>query len=172
MPAAETSGEVRSKLLKTVIEESNMSIVQRLRDVKQKAGTYYRDLYNKDEFLRSCPRDARVLDVGCGNDSPAHFKKIRPDLYYVGIDIGDYNQNTEPRKNADEYIITTPEEFGDRIGALPASFDAVVSSHNIEHCEFPDRTLAAMLSVIKPGGRLYLAFPCEASVNFPHRKVH
>jgi SAM-dependent methyltransferase len=147
-----------------------MNVIQRLSGLKQRAGTYYWDLYCKDEFLRACPPTARVLDVGCGNDSPAHFKEIRPDFYYVGIDIADYNQVSDPRGNADEYIITTPHEFNVSIQALPATFDAVVSSHNIEHCNFPDQTLAAMLGVIKPGGRIYLAFPSEASVNFPHRK--
>lgn len=108
--------------------------------------------------------------MGCGNDSPAHFKEIRPDLYYVGIDVADYKQVSDPRGHANEYIITTPEYFYTQIAALSATFDAVVSAHNIEHCNAPDETLAAMLSVIKPGGRIFLAFPSEASVNFPHRK--
>jgi SAM-dependent methyltransferase len=147
-----------------------MSFIRRLSELKQQAGTYYWDLYNKDQFLRSCPLGARVLDVGCGNDSPAHFKEIRSDFYYVGIDIAEYNQVSDPRGIADEYIITTPQEFNTSIEALPATFDAVVSAHNVEHCNFPDQTLAAMLGVIKPGGRIFLAFPSEASVNFPHRK--
>jgi len=147
-----------------------MSFMRRVKALKRQAGTYYWDLYCKDEFLRACPLGARVLDVGCGNDSPAHFKEIRPDFYYVGIDIADYKQDSDPRANADEYILTKPDCFSDRIAALPATFDAVVSAHNIEHCLFPDQTLAAMLGVIKPDGRIYLAFPSEASVNFPRRK--
>lgn len=147
-----------------------MNLKRRFIDLKRRAGTYYWDLYCKDEFLRACPPGARVLDVGCGNDSPAHFKEIRPDLYYVGIDIADYNQASNPRGEANEYIITTSQEFHGRIGMLPADFDAVVSAHNIEHCDFPYQTLTAMLDVIKPGGRIFLAFPCEASVNFPRRK--
>jgi SAM-dependent methyltransferase len=147
-----------------------MSLMEQLRELRRRAGTYYWDLYCKDEFLRSCPPGARILDVGCGNDSPAHVKEIRPDFYYVGLDIADYNQISDPRENSDEYIIATSEDFHARIEALPATFDAVVSAHNIEHCNYPDQTLAAMLDAVKPGGRIFLAFPSEASVNFPHRK--
>jgi SAM-dependent methyltransferase len=147
-----------------------MGLLERFKTLKRLAGTYYWDLYCKDEFLRSCPPNARILDVGCGNDSPARFKQVRPDLYYVGLDIADYNQNSDPNQFADEYIITTPQKFNESIECLPTTFDAVVSAHNIEHCNFPQQTLAAMLSILKPGGRIFLAFPSEASVNFPHRK--
>ena len=148
----------------------NMSLMRRLNEWKRWAGTYYWDMYCKDQFLRACPTGARVLDVGCGNDSPAHFKEIRPDFYYVGLDIADYNQISDPRGNADEYLLTTPEQFNVRIAELPATFDAVISSHNLEHCNAPDQTLTAMLGVIKPGGRVFLAFPSEASLHFPKRK--
>lgn len=147
-----------------------MKLIRKLNELKRWAGTYYWDMHCKDEFLRACPSGARVLDVGCGNDSPAHFKEIRPDFYYVGLDIGDYNQVADPRSNADEYLITTADQFNARIDALPPTFDAVISAHNIEHCNAPDQTLAAMLGVIKPGGRIYLAFPSNASVDFPKRK--
>lgn len=124
---------------------------------------------HKGDFVKSLPQGARTLDVGCGNNSPAIFKFWRPDLYYVGIDVGDYNQVVDPGIHANEYVVCAPAEFSATIGRYKGQMDAVVSSHNLEHCDDPDATLAAMVSALRPGGMLYLSFPCEASVNFPRR---
>jgi SAM-dependent methyltransferase len=118
-------------------------------------------------FLSQLGRRSKVLDVGCGNDSSFNYKTLFPDLYYVGIDIGDYNQKKPIM--ADEYIITSPEKFSEGIAELAPSFDAVISSHNLEHCNDRHNTLKSMLSVLKPGGEIYLSFPSEKSINFPKR---
>jgi SAM-dependent methyltransferase len=123
----------------------------------------------KGTFVRAIPERGRVLDVGCGNDSPRWFKHARPDLYYVGIDIEDYHQSAGGTGLADEYVLTTPSAFAGQIGRYRGQMDAVVSSHNLEHCEQPQAVLASMLGALKPGGRLYLSFPCEESVSFPRR---
>jgi SAM-dependent methyltransferase len=120
-------------------------------------------------FLRSLPPRARVLDVGCGNDSPREAKRLRPDLIYHGLDVADYNQSEPPHAYADVYRLATPAQFASALGEF-RDMDAVVSSHNIEHCDDPPAVLAAMAHALAPGGRLYLAFPCEASARFPHRQ--
>jgi SAM-dependent methyltransferase len=62
------------------------------------------------------------------------------------------------------------DDFNASLGRMAGRFDAVVSAHNIEHCDDPDLTLTAMMAALKPGGRLFMAFPTEASVRFPHRR--
>lgn len=121
----------------------------------------------KIAFLFSLPSDASILDVGCGNNSPYRVKRIVPNSNYTGIDVGDYNQ-TKPNK-ADNYIITTAEDFTGEISKFSENFDAVISSHNIEHCNEREKTLEAMLNALKPGGRIFLSFPCEQSVSLPKR---
>lgn len=121
----------------------------------------------KDSFLLSLPKVAEILDVGCGNNSPFKTKKILPKCIYTGIDIGDYNQS-KPNL-ADEYIVTNPEHFSRRISELPMKYDAVISSHNLEHCQDRDGTLLSMMKVLKVGGKIYLSFPCEQSIFFPRR---
>lgn len=122
----------------------------------------------KTDFLSRLSCNAMILDVGCGNDSPFRTKGIIPNCDYTGIDIGDYN-HTKPMV-ADKYIVTTPQSFSNEINKLPPYFDAVISSHNLEHCDDRKATLEAMLSVLKIGGRLFLSFPCEESINFPKRE--
>jgi SAM-dependent methyltransferase len=124
----------------------------------------------KGGFLRTLPPGSALLDVGCGNGSPHWFKAKRPDLYYVGLDIGDYRQFGKPSEVADEYILVPPEQFASSIEKMTGRFDAVVSSHNIEHCAEPMRVFQAMLAALKPGGRLFLSTPCSASTGFPHRE--
>jgi SAM-dependent methyltransferase len=123
----------------------------------------------KPDFILQLPRGARILDVGCGNNSAQSTKKLRPDVYYVGLDVGDYNQADHPARHADEYIITSSGRFAAEIEKKAESFDAVISSHNLEHCEQPQRVLSAMCRCLAVAGQIYLSFPSEASVNFPRR---
>lgn len=124
----------------------------------------------KIPFLKSLKKNVSLLDVGCGNSSPSICKMLRSDIYYVGIDIGDYNQHKNPNDVADEYVLTTPEKFSKTIASYQNNFDAVISSHNLEHCNAPIYVLQAMLRALKSGGRIYLSFPCEASIAFPKRR--
>lgn len=121
----------------------------------------------KHSFLASLVAQCAILDVGCGNNSPLYTKLILPSCLYTGIDIGDYNQIG--KDFADSYILTTPENFHTEIAKFYRSFDAVISTHNIEHCNDRDKTLKAMLGAIKVGGQLYMQFPSERSVDFPNR---
>jgi SAM-dependent methyltransferase len=121
----------------------------------------------KIDFLSSLPKRASILDVGCGNNSPIRIKKILPHCIYTGIDIGHYNQ-----KNinvADSYIMCSPDKFSFEIYKFNNKFDAVISSHNIEHCNDRDETFKAMLKSLKVGGELFLSLPCEQSTLFPSR---
>lgn len=89
--------------------------------------------WGKSAFLLSLPHHCRVLDVGCGNNSPYKTKKLCPKCYYTGIDISDYNQ-TE-LNCADQYVILNPEKFAEGIRTLGSAYEAVISSHNLEHCD-------------------------------------
>lgn len=123
----------------------------------------------RNSFVETRPSGARVLDVGCGNNSPRVFKALRPDIHYVGIDVGDCRQATDPLADADEYVIVESRDFAAGIARLGQRFEAVVSNHNLEHCEDPDSVVRAMAGALAPGGSLYLAFPSAASVDFPSR---
>jgi len=123
--------------------------------------------HSKYKFLDLNP-NGKLLDVGCGNVTPFKIKSRFPNIFYTSIDICDYNQQMS--NVLDEYIITTPDEFANTIENLEAKFDMVISSHNLEHCNDREKTLLAMIKVLKVGGYLYLAFPSEDSVNFPNRK--
>lgn len=125
--------------------------------------------HGKHSFVDQCPPNAKVLDVGCGNESPKFFKRLRPDIYYVGLDVGDYHQSPQSLQAADEYILAPPEEFDAAIGTFKGRFDGIVSSHNLERCNDPAAVLVNMAGALARGGRLYLSFPSEASVGFPSR---
>lgn len=67
---------------------------------------------------------------------------LRPDLAYTGLDVGDYSQQDSIRY-AEAYMVVPPTEFADAIAAHAGQMDAVVSSHNLEHCDNPAAATAA-----------------------------
>lgn len=124
----------------------------------------------KPNFVKTLPPKAYILDVGCGNDSPRYIKGARPDAFYTGLDVGNYNQTESVDRFADEYLIVAPNEFASTIAEFKERYDGIISAHNLEHCDAPFDVLAAMILALKPGGMLYLSFPCEESVAFPSRR--
>jgi SAM-dependent methyltransferase len=155
------------KLGLRITDAEELAVLLRAIDHKIADRSHYPD-WGREKFLKQLPNSARVLDVGCGNNSPILTKEILPDCYYVGLDIGDYNQSNTSL--ADEYIITTPSLFSQKISEFKSDFDAVISSHNLEHCDDRDGVLTNMLQSVKPGGMLYLAFPSSDSLTFPSRQ--
>jgi SAM-dependent methyltransferase len=121
----------------------------------------------KSAFFAQLPTECHVLDVGCGNDSPLLFKTRFPNGHYTGIDVSDYRHSVPIM--ADAYHVTTSAGFAAKLSEFREQFDAVISSHNLEHCEDRHATLVAMAKALKPGGMLYLSFPSEDSTKFPSR---
>lgn len=144
------------------------AIIEKLRSLAtspEGSTTTPRWRWDKYNFLSQLPAKGRLLDVGCGNNSPYLTKQLLPDWHYIGLDIEDYNQ-TVPNV-ADEYVLTSPETFSQSIEAFRDQVDVVISSHNLEHCTDRYKALRAMAQALKTGGQLYLAFPCQDSLRFP-----
>ena len=126
--------------------------------------------FGKTSFIHSMTHGAKVLDVGCGNDSAIRLKKMRFDLYYIGVDIDHQNTgNKEQKTSADEMHITKPENFHQPINDLAGKIDYIISSHNLEHCIDREKILKAMIKSLKIGGLMYLSFPSMQSQYFPNR---
>jgi len=124
---------------------------------------------SKEWFIRKLEPTARILDVGCGNNSPQATKSLLPNCYYVGLDVMDYNQSSV--NVADQYFVVKPEQFAESISSSGQSrkFDAVISSHNLEHCNDRGKVLEAMCDSVTVGGLIFLSFPTAKSVGFPRR---
>ena len=121
-------------------------------------------------FLTSLEKDANILDVGCGNESVHNIKNVSKKFKYTGIDIHDYNLSKKNKSLIDKYIIVNKELFAKSINKIKEKFNAVICSHNLEHCDNREETLLAMINAVDNNGLIYLSFPCEESINFPNRK--
>jgi len=120
-------------------------------------------------FIASLEKTPYILDVGCGNQMVIAVKYICHNCHYTGIDVADYNQSNQALSLIDKYILVKPDEFSSEISRLSYKYDAVISSHNLEHCYDRYGTLVAMLGVVKKGGNIYISFPSEKSISFPSR---
>ena len=94
----------------------------------------------------------RILDIGCGNNSPSTTKRWFPGCHYSGADIERYNNTID----------------GSGYPAIPDnSYDFVILNHVVEHMAASSPTLAVVCSKLKPEGYLWIAFPSLRSLSLP-----
>ena len=103
-------------------------------------------------------RDAQVLDVGCGGGilseamARSGARVIGIDLSQAVLDVAELH--ALEGKLAIEYRAIAAEELA---AARPGSFDLVTCMEMLEHVPDPAKALAALASLVKPGGHVIVS---------------
>ncbi|MEO6801806.1 MAG: methyltransferase domain-containing protein [Granulicella sp.] len=120
-------------------------------------------LYARRRLSAGTPR---ILDIGCGNNSPSTTKHWFPGSHYSGADIQKYNNNDEDIAAMDDFYILGTDGSG--YSEIPdSSYDFVILHHVIEHMPMPAPILTMICSKLKPGGYIWIAFPSLRSLSLP-----
>jgi ubiquinone/menaquinone biosynthesis C-methylase UbiE len=105
---------------------------------------------------------AAVLDVGCGvgRDAEIMLGEVGAHGRVIGVDvskdlISQANERTRQSKLRPEFVVGQAEalEFADN------SFDASRTDRVLQHLDQPERAIAEMVRVTKPGGRVVVLEP-------------
>jgi SAM-dependent methyltransferase len=108
----------------------------------------------------------RILDIGCGNNSPTTTKHWFPGCHYSGADIVQYNNTGQDVAAMDSFYPLGIDGSG--YSAIPeSSYDLVILHHVAEHMPTPGPILAQLCSKLKPGGYIWIAFPSLRSLSLP-----
>jgi ubiquinone/menaquinone biosynthesis C-methylase UbiE len=114
-----------------------------------------------------------VLDAGCGTgECTARLAELYPQAKLLGVDIIDASLEHGRKSCA---------RFGDRVRfenrsvfelKLPdATFDLVLTRHVIHSIPHPEKVLAELKRVTKPGGRLHVIAEDYGMIHFPNRAL-
>lgn len=145
----------------TEIEDATSKAVQKMYENRPYPRWTNINSTKTSEALKSISSNLEILVAGCGTgQEPALYASILPEARITAIDLS---------RSSIAYGMRMAEEMGflDRItflhgdlmkvGELNKKFDYVVSSGVLHHLKEPDKGLEAILSTLKPGGKMSIS---------------
>lgn len=97
----------------------------------------------------------RVLDVGCGDGANMSLL-VRSGRQVIGETLS-FSEAAAVKRRGLGCVVRDICLEG--LPFRPASFDALLFSHVLEHLPFPDRVLRRYVDLVRPGGGVYVALP-------------
>ena len=108
-----------------------------------------------DRWFRPLAADAQVADVGCGTGRFLRHLRIRfPAARLTGIDPSGAMLARVP-----EGVVTRQGsllDLGAADGAFDGTFDGAFAVESLEHSLVPERAVAEMCRIVRPGGRVLI----------------
>jgi len=104
------------------------------------------------------PADPRILDAGCGTgEAASRLAELFPQARVLGVDIIDHHlelARSRYARLAPRLAFEHQSVF--ELAAADGSFDLTVCRHVIQSIPHPDRVIAELSRVTRPGGYLHL----------------
>ena len=123
------------------------------------------------EFAARAARAGRLLDLACGvgYGTQLLLERNRSLGPAVGVDISpEAIAHARARYGGERVCFVASEALGFRDAE---GFDTIVSLETIEHVDDPERLLAHLVSMLRPGGVLVASVPTTPSVDLnPHHR--
>lgn len=104
-------------------------------------------------IVKYIPKNAKVLDLGCGYKANFIKKISNKDCNCFGVDI-----SVDKDINSDKVTLLS-HDLNIELPFDDNSFDVVVSLANLEHLNNPKYVLNEINRVLRPGGKLLLTTP-------------
>jgi SAM-dependent methyltransferase len=116
---------------------------------------------------------ASILDAGCGTgEISSRLAGLFPEASVLGVDILEGHLAIARQRHAGYGPRLRFEVRSVYALELPAgSFDLTVCRHVLQSIPRPDRVLAELVRVTRPGGRLHLVAEDYGMIHFPRRKL-
>jgi SAM-dependent methyltransferase len=123
------------------------------------------------EAARFIPDDANILDIGGGNIYPAlvsFFKERRFRYNYLDVDPSCVDASRNLAQSLDLRHSTFRHGYNDALSFADCSFEAIFSSHCLEHSIDLDKTFTEVNRVLAEKGNLLMAVPFGWEENPEH----
>lgn len=112
------------------------------------------------EQMRIAP-GMTVADVGCGTggDAAALAQQVGAQGRAIGFDLSQAMLDEATQRYADQTNLSFKLASADGLGVEAASLDAVRADRVLIHVPDPAATMAEMVRVVRPGGRIVISEP-------------
>ncbi len=120
------------------------------------------------------PAEPRILDAGCGTgEISSRLAELFPRAHVLGVDIVDHHLDLARSRNAHlapRLKFEHQSIFG--LDAADRTFDLVVCRHVLHSIPHPDRVIAELARVTRPGGYLHLIPEDYGMLHFQPAKLN
>lgn len=114
--------------------------------------------------LARVPERARTLDVGCGVGNLSRLLRDQRQARVTALDFSTWACEQLTKDGFETVVSSLP-----RIPLPDSVFDVAVATEVMEHLDRPERTLAEMVRVVKPGGIIMCSVPNDTL--HPHQEL-